>query len=257
MSTVLVTGGSGTFGSALVPLLRLAGHDVRVLSRRPGAGTHHGDLATGAGLAAALDGAEVVVHAASDTHRLGRTDEEQTRLLLASCRDVQHLVYLSIVGIEAIPYPYYKRKLACEAQIAAGAVPWTVQRATQFHELIDLVLGTVTKLPVAALPLDFRFQPVAATEVAERAARLVEVGPAGRAPDFGGPEVLALRQMAETWQQGRGRHRPLVRMPLPGKVAHGFRQGLNTCPEHADGHQTWAEFVTGPGGSTAGDGAAA
>jgi uncharacterized protein YbjT (DUF2867 family) len=255
VGTVLVTGGSGTFGSRLVPLLAGAGHDVRVLSRRAGAGTHVGDLSTGAGLAAACAGADVVVHAASDTRRFGRTDEAQTRRLLAACGGARHLLYVSIVGIEAIPYPYYRRKLACEGLVAGGGVPWSILRATQFHELLDLVLGFAARLPAAALPLDFQFQPVAAAEVAARVAGLVGAGPAGTADDFGGPEVRTLAELAGVWRAARGVRRPLVPLPLPGRVARGFRYGCNTCPDHAEGRQTWAEFLAsgspGPAGGTA------
>ena len=208
-------------------------------------------------MASAAEGAEVVVHAASDTRRFGRHDEQQTRHLLAACRDAQHLVYLSIVGIDAIPFPYYRRKLACEQLVAGGPVPWTVLRATQFHQLLERVLGAAGRLPAAALPLDFRFQPVAAAEVAERAAALLAAGPAGRVADFGGPEVRTLGELARAWQEARGRHRPLVRLPVPGRVAGGFRRGANTCPDHAEGRQTWAGFLAGTATGHAGGGGAA
>jgi uncharacterized protein YbjT (DUF2867 family) len=248
VSTVLVTGGSGTLGRFLVPLLQAEGHEVRVLSRRPGAGTHVGDLTTGVGVADAARGAELVVHAASDTHRLGRRDVEQTRRLLEAAQGASHLVYVSIVGIDAIPFAYYRQKLACEGLLASGGVPYTTLRATQFHELIAMLLRGAERLPVAPLPLDFRFQTVAASEVAQRAASLLGGESRGRADDLGGPEVLTLSQMAETWRSARGRPRRYVRLPVFGRVAQGFRDGLNTCPGHADGQQTWARFVTDAAG---------
>lgn len=243
MSTVLVTGGSGTLGSTVVSLLREGGHDVRVLSRRPGAGTHQGDLATGRGVAAAADGAEIVVHAASDTRRLGRRDVEQTTHLLDAAAGARHLLYISIVGIDAIPFAYYRRKLACEELVAAAAPPHTILRATQFHELLTMLMRSVERIPVAPLPLDFRFQPVAAPEVAARLVELAGGEPVGRAADMGGPEVLELDQLARTWGEVRGRPRRLVRLPLPGRAAEAFRQGRNTCPDDATGALTWARHV--------------
>jgi len=244
VSVVLVTGGSGTLGRRLVPLLRARGHNVRVLSRRPGAGTHVGDLATGSGLAEAADGVELVVHAASD-RRLGRTDLDQTRRLLAAVSGCRHLLYLSIVGVDTIPLGYYARKLACEAEIAAGPVPSTTLRATQFHQLLAMVLGAAGRWPLAAVPSAFRFQSVAAAEVAARAAEVLEAAPAGRAPDFGGPEVLGARTVAEVWWARHGRPRAVVDLRWPGRVYRGFAEGANTCPAFADGRQTWAEFVAG------------
>src|SRR2546429_5743133 len=121
---ILVTGGTGALGRVLVALLREGGHEVRVLSRRTGA-----DLLTGAGLAEALDGTDVIVHCATD----GRHDVDATRNLIAAASG-QHLVYVSIVGIDRIPFPYYRLKLACERLVEECGLPWTTLRATQFHD---------------------------------------------------------------------------------------------------------------------------
>ncbi|MBF6174046.1 SDR family oxidoreductase [Nocardia blacklockiae] len=250
MSSVLVAGGSGALGRHVVERLRVRGHEVRVLSRREGVGTHVGDLATGEGVRAAAEGAELIVHAASDFRKFGAPDLAQTRNLLAVAGGARHLLYVSIVGIDRIPFRYYRNKLACEELVAGSTVPHTILRATQFHDLVAAVLGVVQRLPVAPLPLDFRFQPVATEDVAVRVADLVEGEPLGRAPDFGGPEVLTLAQLAEVWRARRGGPRRTVRIPLPGKVAHGFRAGYNTCPDHADGSQTWADYVAGDPGGT-------
>jgi uncharacterized protein YbjT (DUF2867 family) len=245
LSTVLVTGGSGTLGSRLVRLLGERDHEVRVLSRRAGGGTHRGDLATGEGIADAARGAEVVIHAASDTRGRGRTDLVQTRRLLSAATDARHLVYLSIVGIDAIPFGYYRRKLACEREIATGSVPYTIFRATQFHELLASALGVLARLPVAPLPLEWRFQSVAASEAAARVAELAGGEPRGRAPDLGGPEVLTVREIEAAWRGRFGRPRRIVDLRFPGELYRGFREGRNTCPDRADGRQTWREFVSG------------
>ena len=243
MSLVLVTGGTGTLGQPLVRFLARRGHEVRVLSRRPGVATHVGDLESGVGVADAASGVELVVHAASDTRRLGRVDLRQTGHLLDAARDARHLLFVSIVGIDAIPFLYYRRKLACERLIAESGRPHTILRATQFHELIAQLMGVAQRLPVTPLPLDFRFQPVAAAEVARRVADLLTHKPAGRAPDFGGPQVLTMAELATAWRSKHGRPRAFVPVPVPGRVASAFREGRNTCPEHADGRETWAQFL--------------
>lgn len=243
MGTVLVTGGTGALGRLVVARLRARGEDVRVLSRRPGPGIHAGDLSTGAGVAEAARGAPVIVHAASDTQRFGRADAEQTRRLLDAAGDASHLLYVSIVGIDRIPFRYYRRKLACEGLIASSGVPYTVLRATQFHELIGSLLRAVERLPLAPLPLDFRFQTIAAVDVADRVTGMIGEAPTGGIVDVGGPEVLTLGQMAGTWRATRDRPRRVVRLPLPGRVARAFREGRNTCPDQVGGTQTWPEFV--------------
>src|SRR5690606_40293414 len=103
-----------------------------------------------------------------------------------------HLIYISIVGVDKIPYGYYQRKLAVERLIEASGLPYTILRTTQFHTLPDMALNVLTKVPgVAALPRGLRVQPIDVGEVAERLADLALAGgPAGRVDDMGGPEVL-------------------------------------------------------------------
>src|SRR5690606_26932960 len=129
-STILVTGATSGPGRPTVARLRAAGHDVRALSRTS-AGHVVGDLRTGAGVAEALAGVDTVVHLATNR----RTDLRDTERLLAAARDagVSHLVYLSIVGGDRIPYGYYVDKLANEQAIADSGIPFTILRATQFH----------------------------------------------------------------------------------------------------------------------------
>jgi uncharacterized protein YbjT (DUF2867 family) len=248
VGAILVTGGTGTLGNQVVSLLRERGDEVRVLSRQPGRGTHLGDLTSGRSLAAAADGVDGVVHAASDTHRFGRTDLEQTSNLLNATRSARHVVFVSIVGIDEIPFAYYRKKLACERLFEASDVPHTIARATQFHELIAMVLHVAERLPVAPLPLDFKFQSVAAAEVATHIVDLLDGEPAGRAEDFGGPEVTSLADMVHCWQDVRARPKSLARLPVPGRIANGFRLGRNTCPEQAFGTLPWRDFVLGLGG---------
>lgn len=79
-------------------------------------------------------------------------------------------------------------------------MPSTILHATQFHELLAMALRATGRLPVTLLPLDLVFQSVAAAEVAARAAELLDGPPLGRAPDFGGPQVLTGWELAGVWR---------------------------------------------------------
>jgi uncharacterized protein YbjT (DUF2867 family) len=250
---VLVTGGAGVLGSQVVTKLNARGYAVRVMSRRQrpaglpmGVEWAHAEMTTGEGLPQALDQVHTIVHAASSPlKQTYRVDVEGTRRLLqhAQTTGVAHLVYISIVGIDRIPsYAYYRIKLATEDVIANGGVPWTILRATQFHELLDYVLSLLTRFPVAPVPTDLPFQPVDSGEVADALCECVAHGAAGRLPDLGGPEVLRGREIAETWLQARGRRRFIVPLYLPGKTAQGFRRGFHTCPDRRQGKITWGEW---------------
>ena len=240
MATVLVTGATGRLGTKAVRVLEEAGHEPRSFSRRGG-----GDLLTGEGLAAALDGVSRVLHAASDSDtRDGADDVDATRNLLAAAAGVEHFLYVSIVGVDRIPYRYYRNKLACEQLVAASGIPFTILRATQFHELGEGVLREKERRRLSLIyPFDFKVQLVAAQEVAERASQLLAGPPQQGVVEFGGPEILTVREAVDTWRDLRGPLRVLP-LPYPGKVARAFRDGLATT-DRAEGRQTWREYVSG------------
>lgn len=253
MTKVLVTGGTGELGRGVVSILTRDGYTARIMSHRPQpdhleADTEwaQADLASGQGIAEAVAGIDVIVHAASNPLKPQRVDVPGTRMLLDHARaaGVRHIVYISIVGIERIPYYYYQAKLSVEEMIENAGMPWSILRATQFHELIGLGLGALTKPPLLTfLPTDLQFQPIAASEVSRRLSEIVEAGPGGRLPDIGGPEVLTAGELAKIWLALRRMRRMVIPVHLPGKVAQGYRDGYNTCPEHKYGKITWPEWV--------------
>jgi uncharacterized protein YbjT (DUF2867 family) len=205
-----------------------------------------GDLATGAGLEAALAGADVVIHAASSPFsRTWRIDVAGTRRLLeaAHAAGVAHFVYISIVGIERVPFHYYRAKAAAEDLVSASGLPWSILRATQFHPFVDLLLRGANRLPLFPLPADFQVQPLDVGEAADRLAACVEEGPAGRLADIGGPEVLTLGEMAKDWMAARGQRRRVLHLPLPGSFAAAVRQGGLACPDGRYGRITWAGWL--------------
>lgn len=237
---VLVTGGTGTVGRIVVDQLTAAAKDVRVLSRgrRPNqrADVEHvvGDVQTGAGLDAALDGVDTIVHCVYPTEHL---------VAAAKRAGSPHLLYVSIVGIDRVPFAFYRRMLANERTIAESRLPWTVLRATQFHDLIAFVLRVLAKPPVMALPSGLKFQPVDVRDVGERLAGLALGEPIGRAPDFGGPQARTLDDLARSYLAIAGRRRPMVPIRLPGKVFGGIRGGGLLTPEHAAGTITFEQYL--------------
>src|SRR5256886_13283892 len=204
---VLVTGGTGTLGRDVVMLLRQSGHRARILSREPRGHVDavQGDLKPGAGLPKALAGMDATGHGASATREpmaLRATDVRGTRRLLELARDanIGHFVYISLVGIEGVAYPYYRIKIAAETLVREGMVPWSILRATQFHSFMELTLRAFARLPgMLAIPFGWQFQPVESREVARRVVDIVLDKPAGMLPDFGGPQVLDFRSIADSW----------------------------------------------------------
>jgi uncharacterized protein YbjT (DUF2867 family) len=237
MTSILVTGGTGTLGRPTVT--RLADHQVRVLSRKPGPDRVVADLTTGEGLAA-VAGSDVIVHLATS---LGRKDVQQTRNLLAAAAGVQHLVMMSIAGIDRIPVAYYRYKLEAERLVADSGLPYTILRATQFHNLVDRVLTVQRFLPAVLAPA-VPLQPIAVEDVADRIAELVDQPPVnGRSPDIGGPERLSVPELARLWKQARSVRRPVIPLKLPGQVFREYANGAATVDGPAYGRITFAEYL--------------
>lgn len=250
-ATVLITGASGLLGQSLLKRPAAASYRVRAMSRRrraPEAGVEWAaaDLTTGAGLDAALDGVETIVHAASDPRTdAGRGDIAGTELLLAAAQhnDVRHIVYVSIVGIDRVPYPYYRNKLMTEDRIRSGSIPWTILRGTQFHDFVDMWFRRVTRFPIGLLPKSWLSQPIHVDEFADALWECVATGASRRAPDAAGPEVLRLGDMMHAWLAAQGRHKVIVNVPLRGRMAAAFRSGGATAPDRAVGRLTWKAWL--------------
>jgi uncharacterized protein YbjT (DUF2867 family) len=118
-----------------------------------------------------------------------------------------------------------------------------VLRAAQFHDLIAFMLRMLAKPPVVALPSGLRFQPVDVRDVGARLAQLALGEPIGRAPDFGGPQVRTIDDLARSYLAIVGKHRPILPVRLPGKVFGGIRAGGLLTPEHAAGTITFEEYL--------------
>jgi len=242
---IAVAGGTGTVGRQVADVAEDRGHEVVVLSRARGV-----DLVAGTGLDAVLHGVDAVVDVASVMTQSGEESVRffravTTNLLAAEARvGVSHHVALSVVGIDHAPVGYYAGKVVQEELVTAGPVPWTLLRATQFHEFAGQLHGQLAFGPVHPVPV-MRSQPVAAREVAERLVALVEAGPAGRARDLAGPEVLRMTAMVRRYARATGRGGVVLPVPMPGRLGRVFRDGSLTAGPDADlGVQTFARWIT-------------
>ncbi|MFJ8310066.1 MULTISPECIES: SDR family oxidoreductase [unclassified Streptomyces] len=243
---IAVAGGTGTLGRHVVAELRARGHNVRVLSRS--SAEYRVDLTTGAGLAGALVGCDVVVDAANSTspRTMRSTLVDGTRRLLAAEREagVGHHVCVSIVGCDRVPMPYYKVKTAQEDAVAAGPVPWTVVRATQFHELVATLFTATARARVLPAPKNVRIQPIAAAEAAGAVADAAESAPRMGRVEAAGPQVTDLRTLAGQWRATTGHRAALLPVPLPGRLGRALRAGgLTSDDPQAQGATEFAEWL--------------
>jgi len=243
---IAVAGGTGTVGRHVVAVARERGHEAVVLSRAAGV-----DVSTGDGLDAALAGVDVVIDVTSVATTKASVAEDffetATRRLLGAERrhGVAHHIALSIVGIDrrGEASGYYAGKIAQERAVATDEVPWTLLRATQFHEFARQMFERGRMGPLVVVPA-MRSQPVAAREVAERLVALAEGPPAGRVRDLGGPRVERMSELSRRWGEAAQAAGRVVEVPLPGGFGHQLRDGsLLAGPEADLGTQTFTEWL--------------
>lgn len=236
METILVTGGTGHLGRALVRELAGRGKRLRLLTRRPRSDPAVewalADLATGEGVPQAMAGVDAVIHAATFSPMAQRgsmalsdlfsspsaVDVDGARRLIeaAGTARVRHFLFVSIAGLEHSPLPYSKVKLAAERLVRASSLPWSV---------------------VPAAP----FNPVDVADVAPYLADCFDEGPLGMRPAIGGPELMPLADYARQFQQSRGFHRPIL--PLPASKTTAIGLGMVDPAQGRAGSVTWRDWL--------------
>jgi uncharacterized protein YbjT (DUF2867 family) len=173
---IAVAGGTGVAGRWTVEALRADGHEAIVIARSAGA-----DLVTGDGVDAALAGVDAVIDAtnvaSSGKQASSEFFEATARTLMRTAAEagVRHIVALSIIGIDRVPYGYYQGKLRQEKVLQESPVPVSILRAAQFHEFPGQYLAKMPG-PVVIVPR-WRAQPVAAREVGAALARIAAGDP--------------------------------------------------------------------------------
>lgn len=255
---VLVTGATGTLGAAVIDELRRSSVPARGLSRTPTeppadtdtAGEtrwYQGDLGTGAGLDAALDGVQAVVHCASDPRRSEQVDIDGTRRLTQALSRVcpqAHLIHVSILGAQANPLKYYQAKVRAEAVVTSWDGPVSIVRATQFHTLVEQLTHARVG-PVGLGVAGLRFAPIDPAYVAGRAVDLALSEPSAEPVDLAGPEILSGREIAVLTARLAGKRPPrMVPIPAVGPVLQAFARGSNLPgPDAERGGSRYAEWL--------------
>jgi uncharacterized protein YbjT (DUF2867 family) len=247
---VAVVGGTGVLGRLVVRELAKRGDEIAILSRSTGTTLPDGvahrrvDLESGEGLVAGLDGVEVVVDASNDRKRARQVlVEGSERLLRAEAEaGVRHHVAVSIVGCDRVPMAYYGAKVAQEEVVAAGSVPWSLLRATQFHQLLDRAFAGAARFGVVPTGRVL-VQPVDPAIVASRLADAVHAEPGRRLPDVAGPEVWTLGDLARAWRRARGRRSLPLRIPTVGRAGRALRDGGLCEPGAAAGGRSFEGWL--------------
>jgi uncharacterized protein YbjT (DUF2867 family) len=208
---IAIAGGTGRIGRHTIAAVEQAGHQAVSLSRRAGA-----DAYTGSGLKEALDGCDAVIdvinNGSQDTAEIVDFFGTTTRNLLAAEEQagVRHHVLLSIVNVDRNRRaPHYAGKREQERLVTDGPVPWSIVRATQFHDFAAMVAGWSLRGGSATIaPL--LVQPIAQEDVAAALVEVATAPPRRDLLDIAGPETQDLVDMARRTFAVRGQDVRLV-----------------------------------------------
>jgi uncharacterized protein YbjT (DUF2867 family) len=190
---IVIIGGTGRIGSNVVRRLSAQGHEAVPASPNTGV-----DTISGEGLAEVMVGADVVVDVANAPNWEDQAVLEfftaSTRNQMAAGREagVGHHLAVSIVGCDRLPDSGYLRaKVAEEAEVEAGGVPYTILRATQFFEFLPQTVESGAEGDSVRVSTGL-MQFVAAEDVAATVTELATAAPAGGRVELGGQEALGL-----------------------------------------------------------------
>jgi len=248
---ILLAGGTGHLGSAVVQRLTARGMGVRVLSRNPsrarasvpeGVEIVAGDVRVAASLTDALAGVETVISAVTgfgpDGDGPRKVDLEGNANLIdaATAAGVKHFILISIHGAAANhAMELYRAKFMAEERLRASGLEWTIIRPTVFMELWAGIIGdpllktgTATVFGRGGNPINF----VSVQDVArfiERA--IVDPTLRGRTLDVGGPQNLSVNGLVEiiaesNGRQAKARHIPVAALRLGAFALRPFRPDI-------------------------------
>jgi uncharacterized protein YbjT (DUF2867 family) len=231
---IVVIGGTGRIGRSVVHRLAAHGHDAVPASPDTGV-----DTITGDGLADVMVGADVVVDVSNapvwDDDAVRDFFVTSTRNLLAAERDagVGHHVAVSIVGADRLPDSGYLRaKVAQEAEVEAGGIPYTIMRSTQFLEFLPQIVEAGAEDDGVRLSTGL-MQLVAADEVAATVAELATGAPLNGRVELGGPEALGIDAWARRLFTATGDDRAVIADPHARYFGTELRGGELTTGDGA------------------------
>lgn len=232
---ILLTGATGTVGSALLRRLTTAGEPVRALVRdqrrlgdqRVRVQIALGDLADPPSFRNALRGVDTVVHLAASIRDQPRGSIEELnalatlRLVRAAERaGVRRFVFFSAMGATHHSRTrFFRAKALAEEAVEASALESTIFRPSIIYTPGDpwlTLLDRLSRLPAVPVSGSGRaaYEPIWAEDVAEAVMGALSNG-SGPAYELAGPEMLSYDDIVRIVLRAEHRRRRLLHVPLP------------------------------------------
>ena len=254
MKRILITGGTGNLGKTIVNSLTKIELEIFVLTSKDGLPNSNGvnyikgDLTKIESLFGLRNNFNVIIHCASNALDSDVVDVQGSKNLLDTIlRDkIEHFIYISIVGVDKSTNKYYQNKTCVENFIKASNIPYTVIRATQFHDFVlkrmikPMDKGVGTKLLV---PKNLRFQSIDKKDVAKKTHEVIEKGPSNKTINIGGPEILTLDSMLHSYLTLLKRNEITEFVAPSNSFQKIFATDINLCPDKKYGTISWIDYL--------------
>jgi hypothetical protein len=223
---VVLTRAGGPLEDRLVPRLLQAGHDVRVLAAPEGVVDRRA-LPAGVRLTAGIADADAVLVVVG---RLDGVRPDELDKLDALAADVAATGRAKLL---VVARSHAGRVEALLSEHDAGAAWTTLQGVTVLHDDVAALFARRGHGRTLTVPAGVALQPVDAGEVADRVVRLLRTEAAGRVPDFGGPSVRLVDDLACAWLRWRDAE------PDPDPERPGERCRVEVVEPGEDGGERW------------------
>ena len=211
--SILVTGGTGTVGSAVVKELTRKGVDVKVLTRdpaklsaAPGVTAVQGNLLEPATVRRVFDGVESVFL----LNPVSQTEASEALMAISGMRaaKVARVVYLSVHHVEKAAWlPHFGSKVGVEAALQVSGLPFTILRPNNFYQNDYWFKDVLLQYGVYPQPLGgVGVSRVDVRDIAAAAAiALTSSGHEGQSYDLVGPEAVTGASTAASWSAALGK----------------------------------------------------
>ncbi|CAF1381512.1 unnamed protein product [Adineta steineri] len=264
MSKILITGGTGVLGRAISEIFRSNQTNFIVGSRNQNTKTYNNmnfnsnldskwvylDLLKNEGFNKCLDNdIDTILHIA--TVNMQKINGQPGDIILTKNllnfiekKNIKHFVYISVVGIDKIPFSYYKGKLECEHLIKTSSIPYTILRSTNFHDFVDAAVSEFLQRPIRIIPKSLKAQPIQVEAVAMELNKIIQGSPLNTTYDIGGKSVYNMKEILDSLMKAHHENKLVINMPAMGKILKGFAKGYNTCNNIQLSSNTWEEYLS-------------
>ncbi|HEY1056437.1 MAG TPA: NAD(P)H-binding protein, partial [Emticicia sp.] len=207
-----------------------------------------GDLTDSTSLREGIASSDIIIHCASNPRNAQVVDIEGTKNLLALLdgNNCKHFIYISITGVDKSDYPYYQTKYAVEKLIKTSGLPYSILRATQFHDLVLYRIIQVFDQGIGKsiqIPANMQFQSIDKIDAAAAIIDLIDRKPINTITTIGGPEVLTLEAMIQAYFAQSGRSEDIEYVEPAMAFHQVFTTGINLCLENAVNGIKWEEYL--------------